>query len=101
MGHKNRPKENGAAEDMLGRCIQEGNRRTVVTRSPKPGRMGYTHTASVKATSLGIAHLVIKHSSSPGFYQEAVTFMGLIRLIYLFSVCNNYICTYVYVYRLK
>jgi hypothetical protein len=30
---------------------------------------------SVNATSLGIAHLVIRHTSSPWFYQQAVALM--------------------------
>jgi hypothetical protein len=39
---------------------------------------------SVKATSLGLAQLVIQRTSSPWFHQEAVALMGLITFIYLF-----------------
>jgi hypothetical protein len=77
-------KENWATKDPMGRHVQESSRRTVVTNSQKPERMEYIHRTSVKATSLGTAHLVIKHSSSLWFHQEAVALMGLTRLIYLF-----------------
>jgi hypothetical protein len=40
--------------------------------------------SSVSVTSLGIAYLLEKHSTSPWFDQEAVALMGLIRFIYLF-----------------
>jgi hypothetical protein len=78
VGRKNSQKEKGATEDTMGRHVQEDSRRKMVTNSQKPARMEYTHT-SVKGTSIGIAHLVIKHSSSPCFHQEAVALMGLIR----------------------
>jgi hypothetical protein len=56
----------------------------MVTNSQKSVQMEYTRTASVKVTSLGIAHLVIKHLSSPWFHLEAVALMGLLGLfIYL------------------
>lgn len=50
--------------------------------SQRPLRMEYTHTISVKATSLGIADLVIKTTAIPRFNKKAVVLIGLIRLIY-------------------
>jgi hypothetical protein len=41
------------------------------------------HVSSVNATSLGTAHLVTEHSSSPWPHPEVVALIGLIRLIYL------------------
>jgi hypothetical protein len=71
-------------EDSMGRHAQECSSRTTVKKVQKSLRMAHTHTTHAKAVSLGIDHLVIKQSSSPWFYQEAVSLMGLIRLIYLF-----------------
>jgi len=50
---------------------------------------------SIKTTSLGITNLVINHSSSPCYHQEAFALMGLIRLIYLF-ICLFCIVCYLY-----
>jgi hypothetical protein len=43
-----------------------------------------THDIPQNATSLGIAYLVIQHSSSPWFQQEAVALLRLNRLIYIY-----------------
>jgi hypothetical protein len=49
-----------------------------------PGRSETVfHVSSVNATSLGTAHLVTEHSSSPWSHPEVVALIGLIRLIYL------------------
>jgi hypothetical protein len=56
------------------------------TSSADVSSKGYTSVLrdlSVNVTSLGIAHLVIKHSISPWFHQQAVALVGLMRLIYL------------------
>jgi hypothetical protein len=66
----------------MGRHVQEGSRRTMVTKSQKLERIEWIHTAFVKSTYVGTAHLVMKHSSSPWFHQKVVALMGLIRLIY-------------------
>jgi hypothetical protein len=44
-----------------------------------------------KSTSLGTAHLVIKHSNSLWFHQKAVGFMGIIRIIcsFIYLVCGQ------------
>jgi len=67
--------------------------------------MEYTHATPVKATSLGISHLVTKNSSFPWFHKDAVAFMGLIRFIYyllniptedeifLFSIVSRIVAT--------
>ena len=55
---------------------------TMFMNSQIPVRMEYTHTTSVKATSLGIVHLVIKTRAIPWFNKKAVALIGLIRLIY-------------------
>jgi hypothetical protein len=81
VGRRNRQNENWATEDPMGRHVQESSRRTMVTNSQNPTSMEQINTTSVKATCLGTAHLVIKHSRSPWFHQEAVALMGLIRLI--------------------
>jgi hypothetical protein len=60
------------------------------THSQRPVRMEYTHTTSVKTTSLGLADLVIKHSRCPWFHQKAVALVALIRLIYLFMILLYY-----------
>jgi hypothetical protein len=57
---KDRQKKKRAAEDLMVRHVQECSRRTVVTKSQKLERMEYTHTTSVKATSLGIAELELR-----------------------------------------
>jgi hypothetical protein len=77
VGRKNRQKEKDATEDPRGRHVQESSKRTMVTNSQKPARMEYTQTTSVKATSLGIAHSVIKHSNSSCFHHEAPALIGL------------------------
>jgi hypothetical protein len=83
--------ENGAPKTPMGRHVQESSRRKIATtNSQKPVRIEYTHTTSVKTTSLGLAQLVIKHSRSPWFHQKAVALVGLIRLIYLFMVLLYY-----------
>jgi len=64
----------------------------VTSNSQKPVRMEYTHTRSVKTTSLGLAHLVIKHSRSPWFQKTAVALVGLIRFIYLFIYGFTLLC---------
>jgi len=56
VGRKNRRKEKGTTEDPMGRHVKEG---TEVTNSHKLVRMRYTHTTSLTATSLPVAHLVI------------------------------------------
>jgi hypothetical protein len=51
--------------------------------------MEYTHAISVKVTSLGITHLVIKKNSSfPWFLKDAAAALnGLVRFIcYLFTI---------------
>lgn len=76
--------ENGASKDPMGRHVEESSRRKMgTTNSQKPVRMEYTHTTSVKTTSLGLAHLTIKPSRSPWFHQKAVVLVGLVWLIYL------------------
>jgi hypothetical protein len=77
--------ESGAPKNPIGRHVQESSgRKMATTNSQKPVRMEYTHTTSVKTTSLGLAHLVIKHSRSSWFHKKAVALVGLIGLIYLF-----------------
>jgi hypothetical protein len=84
-------KGNGAPKDPMGRHVQECSRKKMsTTNSQRPVRMEYTHITSVKMTSLGLAHLVIKHSRSPWFHQKPVALVGLIRLIYLFMVLLYY-----------
>jgi hypothetical protein len=68
-------------EDSMGRHVQEYSSRTTVKEGQKSLRMVYTHTTHVEAISLGVDHLVIKQSSSPWFQQEAVSLIGLLRLI--------------------
>lgn len=92
VGHNNWLKKGRATEDMMGRHVQRSSRRSVVTNSQKPGRLGYTHTASVKATSLGIAHLGAEHPNSRWFHQEPVAVMGLVGLVYLFM--HLYYCNF-------
>lgn len=59
--------------------------RTVVKNNQKPVGMEYAHVTSIKATSLGLDCLVIKHWSSPWFYQETIALIGISGLIYLFN----------------
>jgi len=56
VGRKNRRKEKGKTEDPMGRHVKE---ETKVTNSHKLVRMRCTHSTSLTATSLPIAHLVI------------------------------------------
>jgi hypothetical protein len=68
----------------MSRHVEESSRRLVVASSQKPVRMEFSHRISVKSTSLGIAHLLIKHSGSVWFHQRAVAVMALITVVYLF-----------------
>ena len=70
VGRRNRQKENWAPEEPMGRYVQGGIRRTVITNIQNPVRMEYIHTTSAKVTFLGTAHLLIKYSISPWFYQD-------------------------------
>jgi hypothetical protein len=67
-------KENGVTEDSMSRHVQEYCSRITVKKGQTSLRMAYTHTTHGD-------HLVIKQSSSPWFHQEAVSLIGLIRLI--------------------
>jgi len=51
----------------------------------KSARIQHIHTTHVKATYLGIAHLVTKHSSFLWYHQKAVALMRLNGLIYSFK----------------
>jgi hypothetical protein len=77
-------KENSATEDPTGKHVQQRS-RTAVKNSQKSTRNEHTHTTHAKATSLGIAHLVTKHSSFLRYHQKAVALMKLNGLIYLFK----------------
>jgi hypothetical protein len=75
---------NGAPKDPMGRHVQECSRRKMATTNiQKPVRMEYTHITSVKTTSIGLTHIVIKHSLSPWFHEKPVALVGLIGHIYL------------------
>ena len=54
---RNRQKENWSTEEPMGRHVQDGCRRTVVTNIQYPVRMEYIHTTSAKVTFLGTAQL--------------------------------------------
>jgi len=83
--------ENGTPKNPIGRHVQESSgRKMATTNSQKPVRMEYTQTTSVKTTSLGLAHLVIKHSRSSWFHKKAVALVGLIGLIYLWFYLSFY-----------
>jgi hypothetical protein len=82
-GRKNRKKEKWAAKDPMDLYFLEGSRRTMVTNNKNPEQMNYlTRSIRKSVTSVGIAHQVIQHSISSWFQKEAVTQMGLIRIIY-------------------
>jgi len=49
------------------------------------GNDSVLYVSSVKATSLGIAHLVIKHSSSSYFEQKVLALIRSITFLYLFK----------------
>jgi hypothetical protein len=83
VGHKNGQKI-WVTEDPMGRHTQESSMRIVVKNNQKPVGMECAHVTSIKATSLGLDCLVIKHWSSPWFYQEAIALIGISGLIYLF-----------------